>query len=120
MLNKAALNRSLEGLKVCRGAPYINHLLFANDSLIFCKANNSFSNYLQSLLSTYAHASGQSINAEKTTIVFSKNMDGETKRGIMAAWGGNNVQKFEKYLDLPPTMGRSRKKAFAEIKTKLW
>lgn len=55
----------------------------------------------------------------KTTIVFSRNVEERTKSEIMAGWGGSNIQQFKKYLDLPPIVGWSQKKAFNEIKTKL-
>lgn len=114
------MRKSIEGFRVCRGAPYINYLLFVEDSLIFCKASSSSSNSLKDLLNSYARALGQSINTEKTTMVFSENMDGVVKSGIMFSWGGSNTQQFKKYFGLPPLVGRSKKKAFPEIKTKLW
>lgn len=36
-----AANKSIQGIKICRGAPYINHLLFADDSVVFFKADVS-------------------------------------------------------------------------------
>ena len=39
MLAKAQEEGRLHGVAVCRRAPCISHLLFANDSLIFCKAS---------------------------------------------------------------------------------
>lgn len=37
LLKNSTLDMSLEGVRVCRGAPMINYLLFADDNLIFCK-----------------------------------------------------------------------------------
>lgn len=32
-------NQRVKGLKICRGAPIFNHLLFADNSVLFCKAD---------------------------------------------------------------------------------
>lgn len=94
---------------MCRGAPNINYLLFTDDSLIFCKENYSTSGSLQNLLKIYERVLGQSINVVEVV-----------KDEIKSSWGGSNTQHFEKYLGFPPLVGRSRKKTFTEIKTKLW
>lgn len=38
MLKKAEASKKIHGVKAARGGPSINHLLFANDSLLFCEA----------------------------------------------------------------------------------
>lgn len=38
-LKKAESNNGDQGIKICRKAPPINHLLFVDDRVIFCKAN---------------------------------------------------------------------------------
>lgn len=53
LLNSTALNNSLKGIKVCRSALEVNHLLFANYSLIFYKANMPSSPKLLEILKDY-------------------------------------------------------------------
>lgn len=84
LLNKAATTKDLKGIRVCRGAPFVNHLLFTDDSLIFCKAISSTSQKLLDILQVYAKALSQCINKEKTTMVLSNNT---CDRGQ----GGNSV-----------------------------
>lgn len=39
---------------------------------------------------------------------------------IQSMWCIRSQQQYEKYLRLPPIIGRSKKRAFAGIKTNLW
>ena len=73
MLNQADQNGSLEGIKICHGAPSFNHLLFADDSLILLKVSEDSARHLQNILNLYEVCSGQTINVDKSSIVFSKN-----------------------------------------------
>ncbi|KAL5573647.1 hypothetical protein UlMin_023244 [Ulmus minor] len=61
------------GIKIASGCPSISHLFFADDSLIFCKAKLSEATHLKSCLNSYAKASGQLINFDKSAFSFSPN-----------------------------------------------
>lgn len=66
------------GIKVCRGAPLIHHLLFVDDSVIFCKAVVEINRKIQKLLLEYEKALRQCINIDKTAMVFSRNTNTNT------------------------------------------
>lgn len=85
----------------------INHLLFADDSFNFCKANSSESQKLLNLLENYANALGQRINTGKTIMIFSWNVKERDKTEIIALWETSNQQNYDKYLGLPPIIERS-------------
>ena len=55
----------LKGIEICRGAPSITHLFFADDSFIFCKAETSDCVNLKGILLLYERVSGQQINLQK-------------------------------------------------------
>lgn len=70
---EAERNGSIPGVKVCHGAPSISHLLFADDSIILIRANSENAAELQRILQLYESVSGQTINKEKSAILFSSN-----------------------------------------------
>jgi hypothetical protein len=67
--------RGIEGVKVCRNAPSVSHLLFANDSLILMRADIINATSLRQVLEEYCASSGQMISESKCSIFFSPNVD---------------------------------------------
>lgn len=59
LLQQASSSRLVEGVKICRDAPMINHLLFEDDNIILCKAEVESNKELQRLLQKYAQPLGQ-------------------------------------------------------------
>lgn len=58
LFHRAQENGTLAGIKVSRGGPPVNHLLFADDSMFFCKTNATCCSSLVDILSRYEKASG--------------------------------------------------------------
>lgn len=82
-------------------APRINHLFFADDSLILIKASVQGARKLQHILELYEDASGQMINKEKTTTMFSPKTNEEVKNQMLAELGIVQIVRNDKYLGLP-------------------
>lgn len=76
LLNKAEGEGVLEGIRICQGAPSFNHLLFADDSLVLIKANRESAKSLQHVLQLYEACSGQTVNFDKSSVMFSENTRG--------------------------------------------
>ena len=83
LLQKAEDDGHIGGVKICRGAPSISHLLFADDSLILIRANGEDAAKLQGILDLYEECSGQMINKDKSAIMFSKNTCKSKKTAVM-------------------------------------
>ncbi|KAL0310148.1 UNVERIFIED_CONTAM: hypothetical protein Sangu_2458200 [Sesamum angustifolium] len=111
---------SIRGVSICRNAPYISHLLFADDTLIFSQASSDSARHIKEILEIYRMASGQEINFQKSSVAFSKNCCEEVKRAIVLELEIRTENKMELYLGLPSRAARSKKELFASIRDKVW
>ncbi|KAL0352450.1 UNVERIFIED_CONTAM: hypothetical protein Scaly_1633700 [Sesamum calycinum] len=71
-LGLAEQESRLQGVSICRAAPPISHLLFADDTLIFCQASLEHFRAIKEVLEVYRLASRQEINFSKSSVAFSK------------------------------------------------
>ena len=61
--------------------------MFADDSIIFCRAISGEVGVINEVLQTYANASGQCINMEKSLVYFSSNTQEGKKAEIVSLLG---------------------------------
>ena len=69
----------IHGFKASRTGPAISHLLFADDSLLFCKAEEG---ECREPMQIYEKASGQAVNFSKSAIMFGKGLDKDNRRKL--------------------------------------
>lgn len=69
-IHRACLSGILHGSRVCRGAPFILHLLFADDCLFFCRSKPDECVTLRDILNSYELVLGQAINFSKSGVFF--------------------------------------------------
>ncbi|KAL0463452.1 UNVERIFIED_CONTAM: hypothetical protein Slati_0232800 [Sesamum latifolium] len=120
MVRKAETDGTIKGVVVSRREPRASHLLFANDTLIFCQATQETLMCVKRILSIYESASSLMINNGKSRMVFSKNMDANSCTILANILGVVVVPKHDKYLSLPKVVGRSHKEVFDGIKERIW
>ena len=120
LLQKLELEGQIKGVSVCRRAPRITNLLFADDSLLFCQANKHEVQEVTEILKLYASASRQCINLEKSSVYFSGNTPMEQRTWIKDALGVKEVDRFDTYLGLPMLVGRAKYQTFSYIKDRVW
>ena len=106
----------LKGVAVSREALRISHLLFADDNIVFCRASVKECDRIIKVLEDYEGESGQKLNKEKTSLFFSKNTLNETKEYVQQNFGAQIIQHHEKYLGLPPLVGKGKRNVFNCIK----
>lgn len=84
LLQKAHDDGKLHGIAVNRGAPLISHLFFADDCILFARANLREAACLKSIFQTYESLSGQKINIAKSAVSFSKGLGGDVRDSVQA------------------------------------
>lgn len=74
LLHQAVERKFFTSIRICKGAPSINHLLFVDDSLLFFKMDLAENRKVMELLKVYEQALKQKIKKCKTSMSFSRNV----------------------------------------------
>ncbi|CAM8990804.1 unnamed protein product [Rhodiola kirilowii] len=119
-LRKAVEGNQLSGVQLCRNAPVVTHLLFADDSLFFIKAEAAEAGALKRILSQFEAVSGQRVNYEKSEICFSRNTPGNVRAGVCSVFGVVQVSSHSRYLGLPLMVGQRKTETCRSIVEKIW
>ena len=119
LIRKSVKFGLLSGVAACPRGPKISHFFFADDSLIFCKATIEECTTLEEILEIYECSSGQQLNREKTSLLFTRNTPYEIKEAIKSRFGANIIRQHETYLGLPSLVGKNRCNTFRALKKKL-
>jgi hypothetical protein len=102
----------IEGVRVCRNAPSVSHLLFADDSLILMKADVLNAASLQHVLETYCQSSGQLVSLSKSSVFFSPNTPAVSRTEVCEQLHIDTEALSDKYLGLPALVGADRSDCF--------
>jgi len=119
LLTKAQQKGVISGVPTSKKGPSISHLFFADDSLVFCKANMVEWRRILNIIDVYERGSGQRINVNKTAVFFSRNTSVDIRRQIIHLSGLVEANRYDSYLGLPTLVGRKRTVAFQSIKDKV-
>ncbi|GKV08912.1 hypothetical protein SLEP1_g20481 [Rubroshorea leprosula] len=99
MIRDAEEQKLLHGIKICRQAPTISHLFFADDSFLFLRATETES---------------------KSSVIFSSNVPQRTQDAISQILCMSASSQPGRYLGLPAFVGRNRTAVFSSLKSKVW
>src|SRR6266487_2803707 len=120
LIHQAVGRGDLHGVRICRGAPEVSHILFADDCFLFCRANVAEVNELMRILHTYETTSGQEVNLLKSKVFISRNMSQSAQEDLSRILAVKLVLGTSIYLGLPSTVGRRKKAIFSYIKDRIW
>lgn len=112
---KAQSEKKLTGIKVGKESPRLNHLLFADDTMFFCKSDSQECTTLLNILQRYEMASGQKINTQKSAVTFSSKTNREVKDRVKLQLKIEKEGGLGKYMGLPELFGRKKKDLFSMI-----
>ncbi|CAA7038024.1 unnamed protein product [Microthlaspi erraticum] len=112
-LKKAEEMKKITGLKVARACPAVSHLLFADDSLFFCKATRDECQAFIQILKEYEATSGQQINFGKSSVQFGHTVDPGVRQEVHQILGITAVGGVGTYLGIPESLGGAKTKIFS-------
>ncbi|KAL4391860.1 hypothetical protein AHAS_Ahas03G0287300 [Arachis hypogaea] len=99
-------------LRAGKDRPSISYLLFADDVLLFVEASKNQLNKFFHTLEQFCQASELKVNAAKTSVIFSKNVQQSLRKNIARISGFKDMPSLEKYLGAMITNGKIKKENF--------
>ncbi|GMI90334.1 hypothetical protein HRI_002702700 [Hibiscus trionum] len=112
LMNEAHTLKTIKAATIGRERLAVEHLLFADDCILFGGASVEGASNMKGLLQNFGNASGQRVNFGKSLVFFSSNVDLSLREQIGMLLGVRVSLNPEKYLGLPTMVGRNKKEAF--------
>lgn len=119
MIRHYEAQKWINGVRICKNAPSVTHMLFSNDSYLYCRANDKELLRVQEMLQRFEEASGQKVNLLKSSAFFSKNVLASARLSLCQVLQIEQKEAGGSYLGLPNMMGRSKAEILGFIKDKV-
>lgn len=109
----------IKGVQMASRGPTITHLFFADDSLLFFKADRDSCRYIKDCLDIYERASGQMINYDKSALSFSPHTSKENQERVKHFLRIRESRRHELYLGMPSFSLKNKRVQFGYIKERM-
>ncbi|XP_060960684.1 uncharacterized mitochondrial protein AtMg01250-like [Cannabis sativa] len=119
LIQKFEREGRLKGCKVANGAPVISHMLFVDDSYVYCRANDREASNILYVLQLFEIASGQQVNFSKSSVFFSTNVPNATRDRLCGTLRMRLADEYSTYLGLPCVMRRNKDAILGFLKDKI-
>lgn len=119
LIEQAVIKGLLQRIQFSENGPMIHHMLFADDSLLICKASGSQATEMMKILSVYEQATGQKVNVVKSAITFGAKVAESSRDLIRQITGIEKEGGTGSYLGLPECFSGSKTELLAYIYDKL-
>nr|XP_051205578.1 uncharacterized protein LOC127319648 [Lolium perenne] len=116
LIQKEVEDGNLKELMICRRAPGMSHLLFADDSLLFFQGSVQQASVVKSILNKYEKGTGQLVSLGKCSIMYGRRVEEQAQAEIKQILQYETESFDEKYLGLPVPEGQMRKGKFKTLK----
>jgi hypothetical protein len=116
VLQHAVYLEELKDLRICRRAPGISHLLFADDCLLFFEADATQAGVIKAAIGIFEVGSGQLVNQSKCSVLFNEACPEEIQQSVKQILEVEHSSFEEKYLGLPTPDGRMKAERFQPLK----
>lgn len=93
-------------LKFTQRGPYLSHLCFADDLVLFVEASEQELYVMMEVLNNFCEASSEKINLTKSKLLVSSNIDHHQALALSNHCGISLTTDFGKYLGAPMIHGR--------------
>ena len=88
-------------VKTSRSGPAFSHMFFADDLVLFAKANQVSCATIREVLDNFCEQSGQTINVAKSRVFFSPNVDDNSHEMMCDTLGFQATSLLGNYLGIP-------------------
>uniref|UniRef100_A0A803PC68 Reverse transcriptase domain-containing protein n=1 Tax=Cannabis sativa TaxID=3483 RepID=A0A803PC68_CANSA len=109
----------IKGFQMGRQEVKVNHLMFADDVIIFGQATIKEAKAFRECLDLYCQWSGQKINIQKSSIYFSIGVQRDKVQAISQYWGMRKMTPDTIYLGLPLFRSSKRTEDYKPIVDKV-